>query len=92
MKNIYPGLNRILVKQKELPDTGSILASSSNIFSYGEIVAVGALKDDIKFKDGTFKEGNNVYFLSQAGILMEIPQGTFKLLSISDILIGEQNG
>ena len=90
---LYPGLNKVLVEEQQAPDTGSILMTSSKLVSYGEIKAVGSIKDRGDIDENAFKVGDKVYFLTQAGFNMELPQGQFKLLNITEILVGvRQNG
>lgn len=86
----YAGLNRVLVKDLELPKTDSILASSANTLSYGEILACGAIKEENSIPDFMFNEGDKIYFLSRSGIVLDLPEGQFRLLNITDILIGEK--
>ena len=88
----YAGLNRVLVKDLELPKVDSILASSTSVLSYGEILACGAIKEEDSIPDFMFNEGDKVYFLSRAGLVLDLPDGQFRLLNITDILIGEKNG
>lgn len=88
----YAGLNRVLVKDLELPKTDSILASSTSTLSYGEILACGAIKEEDSIPDFMFNEGDKIYFLSRAGLVLDLPDGQFRLLNITDILIGEKNG
>ena len=88
----YAGLNRVLVKDLELPKTDSILASSTSTLSYGEILTCGAIKEEDSIPDFMFNEGDKVYFLSRAGLVLDLPDGQFRLLNITDILIGEKNG
>lgn len=87
----YPGLNRVLVETKALPKTNSILATSTSIFSYGTIVAIGAIKDESDISENMFNLNDNVYFLAQAGINFELPEGTFRLINITDILVGQKS-
>lgn len=91
MSHIYPGLNRVLVKKLDLPETKSILASSSSLLAYGEIVAVGAIKDDKDIDGDMFNTGDRVYFLAQAGMNIDLPEDTYRLIAITDILVGETN-
>lgn len=88
----YAGLNRVLVKDLELPKVDSIIASSTSVLSYGEILACGAIKEEDSIPDFMFNEGDKVYFLSRAGLVLDLPDGQFRLLNITDILIGEKNG
>lgn len=89
MSKFYPGLNRILVKKMDLPTSSSIIAVTANQqYGYGEIIAVGSVKDSKEFKDGHFYIGDNVYYLAQAGTDIELPDGTFRLLSINEVLVG----
>lgn len=91
MKDIrYAGLNRVLVKDLELPKVDSILASSTNLLGYGEIVVCGAIKDEDKIPDFMFNDGDKVYFLARSGIMLDLPEGQFRLLNITDILIGDK--
>ena len=90
IKAFYPGLNRVLVSVKELPATDDLIVSSSKPYGYGEIVAVGAIKDKEAIDETMFQKGDNVYFLSQAGLNMELPYGDLRLLAITDILVGEK--
>lgn len=86
----YAGLNRVLVKDLELPKVDSILASSTSVLSYGEILACGAIKEEDSIPDFMFNEGDKVYFLSRAGLVLDLPDGQVRLLNITDILIGEK--
>lgn len=89
MSKFYPGLNRILVKKMELPTSSSIIAVTANQqYGYGEIIAIGSIKDSKEFKADHFEEGDNVYYLAQAGIDIELPDGTFRLLPINEVLVG----
>lgn len=85
---IYPGLNKILVEEQQAPDTGSILMTGVKLTSYGEIKAVGSIKDRGDIDENAFKVGDKVYFLTQAGFNMELPEGQFKLLNITEVLVG----
>lgn len=87
MGKYYPGLNKVLVKEKELPKVESILSSSKNLLNFGEIVAVGAIKDRKDIEEG-YQKGDEVYFLAQAGLPIELPEGNFKLLNVTEILLG----
>lgn len=84
----YPGLNRLLVVEKEVPQTPCTLISPDSPYSYGEIVGVGSIKDSKDIACDQFNVGDNVYFLSSAGIKMHLPEGTFKLLNVQEIIIG----
>lgn len=89
MTKAYPGLNRLLVKPMKLPDNGSILAvPSAQKYSYGEIVAVGTIKDQKEFKDGHFYVGDGIYYLAQSGIDIDLPEGTFRILPITEVMVG----
>ena len=89
MSKFYPGLNRLLVKQMELPSNSSIIEITANKqYAYGEIIAVGTVKDRKEFEDGHFVKGDNVYFLAQSGIDIDLPDGTFRLLPINEVLVG----
>jgi co-chaperonin GroES (HSP10) len=86
--NVYPGLNKVLVEEKELPAT-SVLITGASMYSYGTIGAVGAIKDRETISDTMFNVGDDVYYLSQAGVYIDLPEGKFKLLNVTDILVGK---
>lgn len=88
MGKTYAGLNRLLVKLEELPSTGAILSVASDVFAYGKIAAVGSLKDMDGIKEGQFQEGDGVYFLAQAGVNIELPEGTFRIIAVTDVQVG----
>lgn len=89
MSKTYPGLNRLLVKQGQLPSTGSIISvTEAQKYAYGEIIAVGSIKDAKDIKADQFEVGDNVYFLAQSGIDIDLPEGTFRLLQMPEVLIG----
>lgn len=91
MSELYAGLNRVLVKVQELPQEDSLIVSSRKPLSYGIIEKVGTIKDSKEIDPNTFNEGDGVYFNSNAGIDVEIPNyGKFRLLGVSDILVGEK--
>lgn len=90
-ETFYPGLNRILVKEKEVPSNPkSVLFSTESNFKYGEIVAKGAIKDSKEIGEDYLKVGDDVYFLANAGLDISLPHGTFKLLAITEILVGKK--
>lgn len=91
MQKYYPGLNRLLVKKMDLPETKSILSSGSNLLAYGEIIAIGSIKDDKEIDQDMFNIGDRVYFLAQAGMNIDLPEDTYRLITITDILVGETN-
>lgn len=91
MQKYYPGLNKILVKELELPQTNSILATSNNLLHYGEIFAIGAIKDDKEIDSDMFNTGDKVYYLAQAGMNIDLPNDTYRLINITDVLVGEIN-
>lgn len=89
MANFYPGLNRLLVKQSDLPSNSSIITiTADQKYAYGEIIAVGTIKDKKEFDEGHFEKGDNIYYLAQAGIDIDLPDGTFRLLQVQDVLVG----
>lgn len=89
MTNFYPGLNRLLVKQKELPSNSSIITVTANQqYAYGEIVAVGTVKDRKEFEPGQFEVGDNVYYLAQSGVDIELPEDTLRILPINEVMVG----
>lgn len=93
MTNFYPGLNRLLVKQMDLPSNSSIITvTATQQYAYGEIVAVGTLKDSKEFEEGHFKKGDKVYFLAQSGIDIDLPDGTFRLIQVNEVLVGVKEG
>ena len=89
MQKYYPGLNRLLVKKMDLPETKSLLSSGSNLLAYGEIIAIGSIKDDKEIDQDMFNIGDRVYFLAQAGMNIDLPEDTYRLITITDILVGE---
>ena len=90
-KAFYPGLNRVLVKELEVPvSKNSILAIPDNRFKYGVIEAVGSIKERNEIDETTYKVGDHVYFLAQSGIAMDLDDATFKLLNVQEILVGER--
>ena len=91
MEKYYPGLNKVLVEQQQIPTDDSILTLSSNVMSYGKVIALGPIKDKKEIGENFLKEGDNVYFLTQAGINMQLPEGTYKLMNVTDILLGVNN-
>ena len=88
MSKFYPGLNRLLIKQCDLPDSGSILSSAISAYAYGTIEAVGSIKDKAELNPEQFQVGDNVYFLSQSGTNIDLPEGTLRLLPITEVLVG----
>lgn len=91
IKSFYPGLNRLLVKETEMPvSKNSILSIPDNQFKYGVIEAVGSIKDRDDIDETTFKVNDEIYFPSRSGISMELPCGIYKLLNIQDVLVGRR--
>lgn len=91
MSEIYAGLNRLLVEVKEVDNKDSLIVSSKKSIGFGEIKSVGSIKDKKDIDETTFKVGDFVYFNPNAGIDIEIPNhGKFRLLNISDVLVGEK--
>ena len=85
---MYAGLNKILIKEEETPTTEGLLALPVNNLKYGKIVSVGAIRDSKDIKEDTFCEGDYVYILAQAGINVDLPNGTYKLITATDVLVG----
>lgn len=91
-KKFYPGLNRLLVSMKDLPknDSGLLLTTSTAKYAYGTIEAVGSIKDSNTISSSTFNVGDNVYFLAQSGTQIELDNSTYRLLAITEVLVGEK--
>ena len=91
LTKFYPGLNRVLVSKKDLPanDTCLVLTSASK-YSYGTIEAVGSIKDAKDIDSTMFNVGDNVYFLPQSGISIDLDGKTYQLLTITELLVGEK--
>jgi co-chaperonin GroES (HSP10) len=83
----YPGFSMILVEKKDVPKTG-LLMSATHPVGYGKVVAVGAIED--KFIGTKPEVGNHIYFPSNAGSDIEIPEGTFRLIRVQEILLGDR--
>lgn len=91
IKSFYPGLNRLLVKETEMPvPKDNILSIPDKQFKYGVIEAVGSIKDRGDIDETTFKVNDEIYFPSRSGISIELPCGTYKLLNIQDVLVGKR--
>lgn len=89
MTNFYPGLNRLLVKPMTLPSNSSIITvTATQQYAYGEIIAVGSIKDRKEFEEGHFKVGDKVYYLAQSGIDIDLPDGTLRLMQVNEVLVG----
>lgn len=93
MSRIYPGLNRVLIKELELPEAkDALIVSSAKPFKYGEIVAIGSIKDKENIDDTMFKVGDKVYYLGHIGTKIELEElGEVLLLNIQEILVGRQD-
>lgn len=90
-KAFYPGLNRVLVKELDMPlNARNILAIPDSRFKYGIIEAVGSIKERNEIDETTYKVGDHVYFLAQSGIAMDLDDATFKLLNVQEILVGKR--
>ena len=91
IKSFYPGLNRLLVKETEIPvPKDNILSIPDKQFKYGVIEAVGSIKERNEIDETTYKVGDHVYFLAQSGIAMDLDDATFKLLNVQEILVGRR--
>ena len=86
----YPGTNRLLVKELPAPKLDTILTFAESPYKYAQIEAVGPIKDRKDIGEDLFKTGDYVYFLSQAGLVIDLKGGTYRLLTITDILVGEK--
>lgn len=89
-KSYYPGLNKIAVIEEALPNNNDLFVIPDNKFKYGEIVAVGSIKDKGDIATDTFKVGDKIYFLAQSGFNMDLPEGTIRLLNIQEVVIGKR--
>lgn len=88
-KKFYPGLNKLLIKKEDLPDTGSLLSLGNSNLAYGEIYAVGAIKDRETIDKTMFVEGNKIYYYGTSGIDIELPEiGTLRLINAAEVLVG----
>lgn len=91
-KKFYPGLNRVLIELQDTPASSSaLLSTSQSLVKYGEIKAVGAIKDKDAINETMFNVGDHVYILAQSGITMELPEGDYRLINITEILVGVRN-
>lgn len=90
-KDYYPGLNRLLIEEQALPSANSLLVTPDSRFKYGTIVAAGSIKDRADIDTTTYKVGDNVYFLAQSGFNIELPEGTFRLINVQEVLVGEKS-
>lgn len=91
IKSFYPGLNRLLVKETEIPvPKDNILSIPDKQFKYGVIEAVGSIKDRGDIDETTFKVNDEIYFHSRSGISIELPCGNYTLLNIQDVLVGKR--
>lgn len=91
IKSFYPGLNRLLVKETDMPlSENNILSIPDSKFKYGVIEAVGSIKDRSDIDETTFKANDEIYFLSRSGIPIELPCGNYTLLNIQDVLVGRR--
>ena len=52
---------------------------------------VQPIKDKEDIDTTTYKVGDNVYFLAQSGFNIELPEGTFRLINIQEVLVGEKS-
>ena len=86
----YPGLNRLLIKELPVPKKqDELLVSAESPFNYGEIISVGAIKDKKELEE-FFNKGDRVYFLKNSGLLIDLPEGSYKLLNAQEVLVGER--
>lgn len=91
-KKFYPGLNRVLVLKdtQKVEESGLLLTAPSSVES-GTLEAVGSIKDGNGVDSTTFKVGDKVKFLPQSGMNIDIDGVTYRLMSITEILVGERH-
>lgn len=94
-KRFYPGLNKVLVSKKEqaveTTDNSGLILSSKSSVAYCTIEAIGTIKDSKDIDASTYQVGDNVYILPQSGMTIELDGSSYRLINVTEILVGERH-
>jgi len=92
MSKFSAGINKVIVKSLDLPETDELIVSGSSNLEYGQIICIGPIKTDFKDSSNVYFEGDKIYFSKSSGINLNIKGlGEIKLINITDILVSESD-